>query len=138
MKCKSKSEKCERSAHPGHLDVRTRVQRPYRPGPARPPDLPDGDRRVHDLHDLAAHPRPFQTAAWLAAGSLLDLPGDPDIRREALPEPLLLLASNIALMVPVALAASMGRGYLPGVAATTGFLISGVAAATIGGIDWFP
>ncbi|RAY12898.1 ABC transporter permease [Actinomadura craniellae] len=80
----------------------------------------------------------LQTAAWLATGTLLDLPGGPGAVREGLPDLLLLLALTVALTLPVALAASAGRGYLPGVAATVALLVSGVATATTGGATWFP
>lgn len=77
----------------------------------------------------------LQTAAWLATGTLLSLPGT---AHEGLPDLLLLLTLTIALSLPVALAASAGRGYLPGVAATVALLVSGVAAAVLGASAWFP
>lgn len=77
----------------------------------------------------------FQTAAWMTTGTLLRLPGTP---YQELPGLLLLLALTIALTLPVALAASAGRGYLPGIAATIALLVSGVAAATLGAATWFP
>ncbi|GGV36549.1 ABC transporter permease [Actinomadura cremea] len=80
----------------------------------------------------------LQTAGWLAAGTLLDLPGGPIAVRDDFTDLFVLLTLNIALTFPVALAASAGRGYLPGVAATVALLVSGVAAATLGGAGWFP
>ncbi|MGP4030295.1 ABC transporter permease [Actinomadura sp. 3N407] len=77
----------------------------------------------------------LQTAAWLATGTLLGLPGT---AHQGLPDLLLLLGLTIALTLPVALAASAGRGYLPGIAATIALLVSGVSAATLGASAWFP
>ncbi|MBE1533116.1 ABC transporter permease [Actinomadura algeriensis] len=78
----------------------------------------------------------LQTAGWLATGTLLDLPGP--LAAHAYLDLFVLLILNIALTLPVGLAASAGRGYLPGVAATVALLVSGVAAATLGGAGWFP
>ncbi|XVQ06831.1 ABC transporter permease [Spirillospora sp. CA-255316] len=79
-----------------------------------------------------------QTVVWLAAGALLDLPGPPGAALDGLAALLSLLALTVLLTLPVAFAASVGRGYLPGIGATVIFLVSGVAAAAIGGAGWFP
>lgn len=76
-----------------------------------------------------------QIAVWLGTGTLLDLPGGPGSGPVDL---LALLVLTIALTLPAALAASAGRGYLPGVAATVALLISGVATAALGAGAWFP
>ncbi|WP_021593902.1 MULTISPECIES: ABC transporter permease [Actinomadura] len=77
----------------------------------------------------------FQTAAWVTTGTLLGLSGTPHHGVSGL---VLLLALTVALTLPVALAASAGRGYLPGIAATIALLVCGVAAATLGAATWFP
>ncbi|XRQ16197.1 ABC transporter permease [Actinomadura welshii] len=77
----------------------------------------------------------LQTAAWIATGLLLGLPGAP---HHELPGLLVLLSLTAALALPVALAASAGRGYLPGIAATVALLVCGVAAAILGAAAWFP
>ncbi|GAA0575573.1 ABC transporter permease [Actinomadura livida] len=77
----------------------------------------------------------LQTAAWVATGIMLGLPGTP---HRGLAELLMLLALTGALALPIALAASAGRGYLPGIAATVALLVCGVAAAILGAAAWFP
>ncbi|TDE17946.1 ABC transporter permease [Actinomadura sp. 6K520] len=77
----------------------------------------------------------FQTAAWIMTGMLLGLPGTP---HHGLPGLLMLLALTGALTLPIALVASAGRGYLPGIAATVALLVCGVAAAILGAAGWFP
>ncbi|WP_165966570.1 ABC transporter permease [Actinomadura sp. 7K507] len=80
----------------------------------------------------------LQTAVWLAAGTLLDLPGGHGATPAALADLFLLLTLNIALTLPVAIIASAGRGYLPGVGATVALLVAGVGVAAVGRAGWFP